>query len=309
MRLKIGTRGSRLAVAQSEWVKGRIVARHPEIQVDLVRIKTEGDRIADSPLSRVGGKGLFVKEIEDALLKGRVDLAVHSVKDIPAELPRGLCLAVFPEREEAGDAFVSSHYETMEKLPEGASVGTGSLRRTAQLLSLRPDLNVVPIRGNVDTRLKKMVSGGLDALILAAAGLRRLGLGDRIRTLLPPGEMIPAVGQGALGLEIRKGDDPVLDIIGFLHHRSTDLAVKAERAFLRRLGGGCQVPVAGHAQLVNHEILLTGMVAELDGSRIIKDEIRGDMEKPGEIGTGLAERLVAAGAGEVLSRIYGEGDG
>lgn len=307
MILKIGTRGSKLAVAQSEWVKARISARHPDIQVELVKIKTEGDRIVGSSLSRVGGKGLFVKEIEEALLMGRVDLAVHSVKDIPAELPAGLSLAVFPEREEPADAFVSLQYKNMEALPPGASVGTGSLRRTAQLLSLRPDLKVVPIRGNVDTRLKKMESGELDAIILAAAGLHRLGLGDRIRSVLPPTEMIPAVGQGALGLEIRINDDAILRSIAFLNHKTTELTVKAERAFLKRLEGGCQVPIAGHAQLDGNEIGLRGMVAELDGSRIIRDEIRGDMENPVDIGIRLAERLISSGGDEILARIYGEG--
>jgi hydroxymethylbilane synthase len=307
MVLKIGTRASKLAVTQSEWVRGRILAQHPNIRVELVRIKTKGDRIVDSPLSRIGGKGLFVKEIEDALLTGKVDLAVHSMKDVPGELPEGLSVAVFPEREESGDAFVSSRYKKMEELPKGASVGTGSLRRSAQLLSLRPDLKIIPIRGNVDTRLKKLDSGGFDAIILAAAGLNRLGLGSRIRSVLTPEEIIPAVGQGALGLEIREDDDHLLEIIDFLNHKPTYLTVKAERAFLKRLEGGCQVPIAGHGQLDNEKIRLKGMVAELDGSRIIKDEVNGDMEKPDDIGIHLAERLIASGGNEILNRIYGKG--
>ena len=248
-----------------------------------------------------------MKEIEDALLVGRVDLAVHSVKDVPGELPEGLTLAVFPEREESGDAFISLRYKKIEKLPKGATVGTGSLRRSAQLLSIRPDLKIIPIRGNVDTRLKRVDSGELDAIVLAAAGLHRLGLEHRIRSVLTPNEIIPAVGQGALGIEIRKDDDPVLEIIKFLNHKPTDLTVKAERAFLRRLEGGCQVPIAGYAQLDSGTILLKGMVAELNGSRIIKGETSGTMEDPDHIGIRLAERLLASGGSEILDRIYGKG--
>ncbi|MBW1798864.1 MAG: hydroxymethylbilane synthase [Deltaproteobacteria bacterium] len=218
MLLRIGTRGSKLAITQSEWIKGRIVERHPDVEVDLVRIKTKGDKILDSPLSKIGGKGIFVKEIEAALLKKEVDLAVHSIKDVPAELPEGLCLPIFPEREDPRDAFISKDHKTIEVLPRGSSVGTGSLRRSAQLLHMRPDINVVSLRGNVDTRLKRLESGDLQGIILAVAGLKRLGLSDRISQILSNDDFLPAIGQGALGLELRQDDDAVHDLLSFLNH-------------------------------------------------------------------------------------------
>jgi len=294
-------------MAQSEWVRGRILERHPDVRVELIPIKTKGDRIMDSPLSKIGGKGLFVKEIEEALLSGTVDLAVHSIKDVPAELPEGLNISLFPEREDPRDAFISPGFKGIQELPKGASVGTGSLRRSAQLLSMRPDLKVVPIRGNVDTRLKKAESGEIDAVILAVAGLKRLGLRDRIDSIMPLEEMLPAVGQGALGLEIRRDDQETLELIGFLNHGVTEVTVRAERALLKGLGGGCQVPVAGHCRLDGGGMTLRGMVAELDGSRIITDEMKGGEDSPEDLGTALAERLLASGAAEILNRVYGKG--
>jgi hydroxymethylbilane synthase len=305
MQLRIGTRGSSLAVIQSGWRKNRIEAMHPDISVELVRIKTKGDRIIDSPLSKIGGKGLFVKEIEDALLRKDVDLAVHSIKDVPAELPDGLWLPVFPEREDPRDAFISKGYATLSVLPQCASVGTGSLRRSSQLLSIRPDLKIVPLRGNVDTRLKKLESGDMQAVILAAAGLRRLGLSDRITQSLPTEALLPAIGQGALGLEVRKDDERTLEILSFLNHRPTELAVRAERAFLKRLEGGCQVPIAGFGTVEGGVITLKGMVAELDGSRIIRDEVTGPHDRPEDLGLGLAERLLESGADKILAGVYG----
>lgn len=307
MILKIGTRGSRLALSQSEWIKTEIAALHPDLRVQLVRIKTKGDRILDSPLSKIGGKGLFVKEIEDALLKKDVDLAVHSIKDVPADLPDGLHLPIFPNREDPRDAFISVDYNSLEELPRGATIGTGSLRRSAQLLNIRPDLAVLSLRGNVDTRMGRVGSGDLQAIILAAAGLKRLGLSSKIRQILPVDTFLPAIGQGALGLEMRQDDCRLFDLIGFLNHGPTELAVKAERAFLKRLEGGCQVPIAGHGRVEGEDIILQGMVAELDGSRIIRDEVRGQKDRPEETGINLAERLLRAGADKILARIYGRG--
>jgi len=306
MRLKIGTRGSALAVTQSEWIKNRIVSRHPDISVELVRIRTKGDKIIDSPLSKIGGKGLFVKEIEDALLRKEVDLAVHSIKDVPAELPEGLCLAVFPEREDPRDVFISKEYASLSDLPEGASIGTGSLRRSSQLMHIRPDIHIVQLRGNVDTRLKKLESGAMQAIILAAAGMNRLGLSAEITEHLSTEALMPAIGQGALGLETREDDDRTLEILSFLNHRPTELAVRAERSFLKRLEGGCQVPIAGFGIVEGGNIILKGMVAELDGSRIIRDEIKGPDSEAEELGFALAERLLGAGAARILAGVYGK---
>lgn len=306
MHLKIGTRGSALAVTQSEWIKKMIVSRHPGITVELVRIRTKGDKIVDSPLSKIGGKGLFVKEIEDALLRKEVDLAVHSIKDVPAELPDGLCLPVFPEREDPRDVFISKEYASLSDLPEGASIGTGSLRRSSQLIHIRPDLHVVQLRGNVDTRLKKLESGAMQAIILAAAGMNRLGLSAQITEHLSTEALLPAIGQGALGLEVRKDDDRTLEILSFLNHRPTEIAVLAERSFLKRLEGGCQVPIAGFGIVEGGDIILRGMVAELDGSRIIRDEIRGPDTKAEELGLALAERLLESGADRILAGVYGK---
>jgi len=306
MRLKIGTRGSSLAIAQSQWIKNKIESRYPDVSVELTRIKTKGDKLIDSPLSKIGGKGLFVKEIEEALLRKDVDLAVHSIKDVPAEVPDGLCLPVFPEREDPRDAFISKEYASVSDLPEGASIGTGSLRRSSQLLNIRPDLKIIPLRGNVDTRLKKLESGDMQAIILAAAGLSRLGLSAVITQLLSIDAFLPAIGQGALGLEVRQGDDRLLEALNFLNHRPTELAVRAERAFLKRLEGGCQVPIAGYGIKEGSNIILTGMVAGLDGKRIIRDEVKGAEDRPEDLGILLAERLLRSGADEILAGVYGK---
>jgi hydroxymethylbilane synthase len=305
MILRIGTRGSKLALVQSEWVKKEVQTRHPEVRVELVKIKTKGDKILDSPLSKIGGKGLFVKEIEDALLKNDVDLAVHSLKDVPAELQEGLKISVYPKREDPRDAFVSRHFKAVKDLPQRASVGTSSLRRSAQLLHMRPDLHIVPLRGNVDTRLRKLDSGDLQAIVLATAGLKRLGLSDRITTSLSPEAVLPAIGQGVLGLELRADDEKTRNLISFLNDLETELAARAERAFLKELEGGCQVPLAGYARVERDLMVMDGMVAELDGSKILRQEIRGVKDRPEELGITLARRLIAAGADRILEKIYG----
>ena len=306
MKLRIGTRGSKLALTQSEWVKEKIEARHSDIQVELVRIKTTGDKILDSPLSKIGGKGLFVKEIEEALLSKRIDLAVHSMKDVPATLPDGLILTAFPEREDPRDAFLSVKYQDLEQLPSGARVGTGSLRRSAQLLHIRPDLELGPMRGNVDTRLGKLEAGSYDAIILAVSGLKRLGLEDRISQALAVEKLLPAIGQGALGLEARREDERTIRCVDFLNHRKTEVTVKAERAFLIELEGGCQVPLGAYCRTENGQMHLEGMVAELDGSRVLRDRMTGTEDDAQEMGVTLARRLLAAGADEILERIYGK---
>ncbi|MFZ7112906.1 MAG: hydroxymethylbilane synthase [Desulfatiglandales bacterium] len=307
MHLKIGTRGSKLALAQSAWVKGQIEEKYPDVRVTLVKIKTKGDRILDAPLSKIGGKGLFVKEIEEALLRGEVDLAVHSVKDVPGEIPEGLVVSVFPEREDPCDAFISLDYGSLTEVPRGARVGTGSLRRSAQLLHMRPDIEIVGLRGNVDTRLRKLKEEGLQAVILAAAGLKRLGLSDRIRLTFSPNEFLPAVGQGALGLELRRDDDRVWERLRFLNHEETGIAVRAERAFLKTLEGGCQVPIAGFGRLEEGRLILEGMVAELDGTGMIRHRIEGDRERPEDLGRALGEHLLSSGADRILDRIYEKG--
>jgi hydroxymethylbilane synthase len=304
MILKIGTRGSKLALTQSHWVKEKIEKKHSHIQVELVRIKTTGDKILDSPLSEIGGKGLFVKEIEDALLEKRVDMAVHSVKDVPAELPGPLMVSVFPKREDPHDALLSRGNLTLDGLPPGARVGTSSLRRITQLLYIRPDLDTVPVRGNVDTRIRKLESGEFQAIILAVAGLKRLGLASRIDERISSQLLMPAIGQGALGLEVRREDQKTMDLISFLNHGPTEMTVRAERAFLKELEGGCQVPIAAIGSLNAENLYLRGMVANLDGTEILKDEITGKKDKAEELGITLAKRLLDAGGREILRDIY-----
>lgn len=307
MILKIGTRGSKLALAQSQWVKKRIEIKYPHIQADLVTIKTTGDKILDSPLSRIGGKGLFVKEIEEALIREEIDVAVHSMKDVPARLPVALMLSTFPEREDPHDALISIGDRAIEELPQGSGVGTSSLRRAAQLLHLRPDLNMVPLRGNIETRLRKLRSGDLQAIILATAGIKRLGLATNITQVISPEQILPAIGQGALGLEVRRNDENTINLLDFLNHKETEVTIRAERAFLKELEGGCQVPIAAFAHLKGKNVHLEGMVAELNGSKIIRDEISGEKARAEEVGIELARRLLESGADKILARIYGKG--
>lgn len=305
MIFKIGTRGSKLALAQSQWIKKRIETRYPHIQVELVKIKTTGDKILNSPLSKIGGKGLFVKEIEEALIREEIDVAVHSMKDVPARLPVALTLSTFPEREDPRDALISIGDRTLEELPQGSEVGTCSLRRAAQLLYLRPDLNMVPLRGNIETRLRKLRSGDLQAIILATAGIKRLGLATNITQVISPEQILPAIGQGALGLEVRRDDENTINLLDFLNHKKTEVTIRAERAFLNELEGGCQVPIAAFARLNGKNLRLEGMVAELDGSKIIRDELSGEKDRAEEIGIELARRLLNSGADKILKRIYG----
>jgi hydroxymethylbilane synthase len=302
--LRIGTRASLLAVTQSTWVKKQIEQQYPGTQVDLVTIITKGDKILDVPLAKVGGKGLFVKEIEDALLDERIDIAVHSMKDVPAELPSGLHVAIIPQREEAVDAFISNRYPSLAALPQGAVLGTSSLRRKAQLMALRPDLCIQDLRGNLDTRLGKLDKGDYDAIILAAAGLNRLKMQDRITALFSPEDMLPAIGQGALGIELRQEDKELLAALQFLHHADTAAAVAAERAFLLRLEGGCQVPIGGFATLVGDTVQLTGLIAALDGQTVFKEHANGPRTAATVLGTRLADSLLAAGGKAILAEVY-----
>jgi len=303
--IKIGTRASLLAVTQSTWVKSQIEKHHPGTSVELVKITTTGDKILDVPLAKVGGKGLFVKEIEDALLDGRADLAVHSMKDVPTDLPQGLHLAVVTERENPRDAFIAKKYANVLELPHGATVGTSSLRRKSQLACLRPDLVIEDLRGNLDTRLRKLDEGRYDAIILAAAGLNRLGMADRITSLFSPDQMLPAIGQGALGLELRRDDAELLAGISFLNHSSTATAVTAERSFLLRLEGGCQVPIGAYATTEGESVTLTGLIASIDGKEILKEHATGPAASAAELGTMLAEKLLDRGGRRILDEVYG----
>ena len=302
--IKIGTRGSALALTQSRWVQAQLLERHPDCRVELEIIKTSGDLIHDVPLAQVGGKGLFIKEIEEALLSGRVDLAVHSLKDMPAEIPAGLMLGAVPPREDCRDAFISSRYANLAEIPAGGRIGTGSLRRRVQLLHRRPDLEIVALRGNVDTRLKKLETLGLDALILAAAGLNRLGLSHVYRGLLSESEMLPAVAQGALGLEVRTADNRLRELIAFLDHPPTRIAVTAERSFLARLEGGCVVPVAALGQVDGAALTLEALISDLDGRRYLRERLSGRVDEAQSMGTTLANRLLDRGGREILAEFY-----
>ncbi len=302
--LKIATRQSPLALWQAEHIRARLEALHTDLKVELVTFVTQGDKILDTPLAKIGGKGLFVKELEAALLDGRADLAVHSMKDVPMALPEGLSLAVICEREDPFDAFVSNQYQSFDNLPQGAKVGTSSLRRKCQILKQRPDLEIIDLRGNVGTRLSKLDAGNYDAIILASAGLKRLGLAERIRHSIQPVISLPAVGQGALGLECRVDDQNVLDLIQPLMHVETNACVRAERAFNAYLEGGCQVPIAGYATLSNGQIHLEGRVGSPDGQTLLKAQQTGTPEEAEQLGVALAKDLLAQGAGEILKALY-----
>ncbi len=303
--VRIGTRGSPLAVWQAEWVRSRLHALYPQYETELVKIKTTGDKILDVPLAQVGGKGLFVKEIETALLEGRVDLAVHSMKDMPAEIPQGLCIGAMPERENPLDVLISRNGHSIKDLPKGARLGSSSLRRGAQVRHVRPDVTVHPLRGNLDTRIRKLETEDLDAIIVAAAGVKRLGLKAYITEYLPEAIMLPAIGQGALAIETRDDDDSTLRLIAPLDHRETRLAVESERAFLARLEGGCQVPIAGRAKIVGDELELTGLVAEVDGSVLLRETIRGRVDQSEKLGVELANRLLKQGGRKILENVLG----
>ena len=300
--ITIGSRGSRLALWQAEWVRDRL--RERGFAVSIRRIRTTGDKILDVPLAKVGGKGLFVKEIEEALMRREIDLAVHSMKDMPGRLPDGLHLAAVPRREDPRDALVSRDGLSLSALPHGGAVGTSSLRRQAQLWALRPDLKLVSLRGNLDTRLRKLEEGRFDAVLLAAAGLRRLGWGGRITEYLSPERFLPAIGQGALGIEARRDDDPVNAVLAFLNHPETASAVAAERAMLLRLEGGCQVPIGGHATRDGETLTLTGIVASLDGKTVIRAAGHAPEAEAAALGVAVAESLLSRGAGRILDAVY-----
>lgn len=303
--LRIATRQSPLALWQAEHIKTRLQNLYPSLTVELITFKTQGDIILDTPLSKIGGKGLFVKELEVAMLDGRADIAVHSMKDVPMEFPEGLALGVICERENPLDAFVSNQYRTIDELPQGAVVGTSSLRRQCQLQQQRPDLVIKSLRGNVQTRLGKLDAGEFDAIILAAAGLLRMEMDDRIASFIPAEQSLPAGGQGALGIEWRTDRADIHALLQPLHHAPTAACVLAERALNRRLQGGCQVPIAAYAQLTNEQLTLRGLVGSVDGKQMLTTQGEGAMRDAEQIGIRAAEHLLEQGAGAILSAVYG----
>ena len=298
--LVIATRQSPLALRQTESIKALLIAQHPHLSVEFLGITTQADKMLDVKLTDIGGKGLFVKELEEALLDGRADIAVHSMKDVPMQLPSGLCIPVIGEREDARDVFVSNQYESLLQMRLGTSLGTSSLRRQTQLRAMRPDIELRSLRGNINTRLNKLDQGEFDAIVLAAAGLKRMNLTSRIRSYLSVEQTLPAAGQGALGIECRAGDEKILELIAPLNHPITHACVVAERALCRRLGGGCSVPVAAYAQIHHDVLTLRGLVANVDGSRILKAKRAGLPEKADSIGTRVAEELIQQGAEKML---------
>jgi len=303
--VRIGTRASELALWQAHFVRDEIVARHPGTRVEIVKIKTTGDKILDVPLARVGGKGLFVKEIETALAEGRVDLAVHSMKDVPTELPEGLAIVATGEREDPRDSLITLDGRRFEDLPRGGKLGTSSLRRQAQFGNLRPDLRIESLRGNVHTRLRKLREGQFDAIILAYAAVKRLGWAAEVpHQVIPDDISLPAIGQGALGIEARTDDRATLDLISFFNHPDTFARVAAERALLHRMEGGCQVPIAGFATLEEGRLRLRGLVASVDGKSVVRRERSGPVSSPEALGVALAEEILDAGGRCILEEVY-----
>ncbi|CEA04165.1 porphobilinogen deaminase [Pseudomonas saudimassiliensis] len=307
--LRIATRKSALALWQAEYVKARLEQLHPGLTVSLVPMVSRGDKLLDSPLAKIGGKGLFVKELEAALLADEADLAVHSMKDVPMQFPEGLGLYVICEREDPRDAFVSNSYESIDALPQGSVVGTSSLRRQAQLMARRPDLQIRFLRGNVNTRLAKLDAGEYDAIILAAAGLKRLGFDERIRSCIPPELSLPAGGQGAVGIECRSDDTELHALLEPMNDLDSALRVRAERALNSHLNGGCQVPIACYAERAEGEIWLRGLVGDPDGQRLLTAEARGPESEPEKLGVAVAEDLLRQGAQEILDAVYREAEG
>lgn len=319
-KIIIATRGSKLALWQAEWIKSLLKEIDPEFEIELNKIKTTGDKILDVPLAQVGGKGLFVKEIEEAMLRGEADLAVHSMKDVPTDLPDGLHLSAITKREDPRDAFIAGKGITsFDGLPQGANIGTSSLRRICQLLNRRPDLKITQLRGNVDTRLRKLDEGEFDAIILATAGVKRLGHADQITEKLSTDISLPAIGQGAVGIECRVDDEFINGLLAKLDHEETSICVRAERAFLKKLEGGCQVPIAAYARLKPSDLregvspyapatklIISGLVGSLNGDILIKDSIEGKPEEAESLGTTVAENLLAKGARDILDEFYGQ---
>ncbi|MCK8104480.1 hydroxymethylbilane synthase [Pseudoalteromonas sp. 2CM36K] len=302
--VRIATRKSALALWQAEFVKAQLEHFHDDVRVELVPMSTQGDIILDTPLAKIGGKGLFVKELEQAMLDGRADIAVHSMKDVPVEFPDDLELHVICEREDPRDAFVSNNFANIDALPQGAIVGTSSLRRQCQIRALRPDLEIRDLRGNVNTRLAKLDSGQYDAIILAAAGLIRLKMGERIRDFIEPEVSLPANGQGAVGIECRIDDEVTKALLAPLEHSETRIRVNAERAMNRHLEGGCQVPIGAYALVDGEQVHLRGLVGAIDGSEILRDEISGHVDDAEKLGVELAKKLLAQGADKILADVY-----
>ena len=305
-KLHIATRKSPLALWQANYVRDALLARNPGLDVELLTMTTQGDKILDTPLAKVGGKGLFVKELELGMLEGRADLAVHSMKDVPVEFPEGLGLAAILPREDPRDALISNKFSSVDELPRGARVGTSSLRRQCQLNARRPDLEILDLRGNVNTRLKKLDDGEYDAILLAAAGVKRMGWEERITELLEPEQFIPAIGQGAIGIEIRLDDERVRVLVGELNDQQTAIRITAERALNEALQGGCQVPIAGYSEISHGVILLRALVGRPDGSELVQGVISGKPEDAAELGQVLADDLLSRGAREILADVYGE---
>lgn len=303
-KIVIGTRGSKLALWQANWVKSELEKKYPDIEVSLEKIKTTGDKILDVPLAKVGGKGLFVKEIEEALLEGRVHLAVHSMKDVPTFFPEGLHLRCITEREDPRDAIFSRNHVKLLDLPKGAKIGTSSLRRQSQILHLRPDFEILQLRGNLDTRMQKLEDGHFDAIILAGAGVKRLGWADKITELMSIEQSLPAIGQGALGIETRTDDEYTNNLVAFFDHPATSYCVRGERALLKRLEGGCQVPIAAYGELNGDTLKLSGLVASTDGKVFVKEQITGHKDNCEQMGVELAEKLLKMGAYEILKDLY-----
>lgn len=303
--IRIATRKSPLALWQAHFVQSRLQQLYPQLRVELLPMSTKGDKILDSPLAKVGGKGLFVKELEQAILAGDADIAVHSMKDVPVEFPDGLGLSIICERDDPRDAFVSARFPSLAELPAGSRVGTSSLRRQCQLRASRPDLQILDLRGNVNSRLAKLDGGEYDAILLAAAGLKRLGLQERITTLLTPEQSLPANGQGAVGIECRLDDDELLTLLAPLEHLPTRQRVLAERAMNRALQGGCQVPIGAYAELEGDQLWLRGLVGSPDGRQILHAECRGAASEPEALGQALADQLLAQGAARLLTEVYG----
>lgn len=306
--LRIATRKSPLALWQAEFVKSQLQRYHPRLKIELVTMTTKGDKLLDTPLAKIGGKGLFVKELETAMLQDLADIAVHSMKDVPMEFPEGLCLSVICEREDSSDAFVSTHFGTLAELPENAVIGTSSLRRQCQIRAHFPTLQVKELRGNVNTRLSKLDAGEYDAIILASAGLMRLGMADRITQRLPTSISLPAGGQGAVGIECRSNDTRMQELIAPLHHLESAICVRAERAANKHLQGGCQVPIACFAELSDNgvKVNLRGLVGSVDGSRILRAHATGNADNPEKLGIQVAKDLLSQGAGKLLAEIYGD---
>jgi hydroxymethylbilane synthase len=308
-RLRIGSRGSQLALWQANHISALLRARGHEVEIEIIH--TTGDKITDVALAKVGTKGMFTKEIEEALADGRVDLAVHSLKDLPTELPAGFEIAAITERQDPRDAFCSRRFSNVDDLPQGARVGTSSLRRQAQLKAIRPDLDIHPLRGNVDTRLRKLEQGEYDAIILASAGLKRLGKTELIKQIIPAEIMCPAAGQGALGIEIREGDAATRQHLDFLNDPAARAATTCERALLNRLGGGCQVPIGAFAEVLNHggngKLHLDAIVADPDGSKLLRESREGDVDDPEKLGNDVGAALLRRGGDEILDAVYGRG--